>query len=190
MQGLLGEERREAVLRSLRTDEGTLSQDYLAAARGVLRELVAVPELVQSLPLARKPGCYARNLLAGDDEVSVWAMVWGEDSATSIHDHHCSCCFGVISGTVTETWYRAVDATRAVPTGEQRRDAGYVACMLPSGPNIHRMRNAGPGDAISIHIYGFDHRVHASSIETEYTAVGEWSAPLQPVREQALHLRG
>ncbi len=43
--------------------------------------------------------------------------------------------------------------------------------MLPSGPNIHRMRNFGPGEAISIHIYGFDHEVHASSIETEYTAV-------------------
>ena len=34
------------------------------------------------------------------------------------------------------------------------------------------MRNAGPGEAISIHIYGFDHEAHASSIETQYTAVG------------------
>lgn len=190
MQGLLAEERREAVLRSLRTDEGTLSQDYLAAARGVLRELVAMPGLIKSLPLERKLGCYARNLLAGDEEVSVWAMVWGEGSTTCIHDHHCSCCFGVISGTVTETWYRAINATEAVTTGEQQREAGYVACMLPSGPNIHRMRNAGPGDAISIHIYGFDHRAHASSIETEYTAVGEAGIPHLPVHGTELHLRG
>jgi hypothetical protein len=33
------------------------------------------------------------------------------------------------------------------------------------------MQNRGPGEAISIHIYGFDHEAHASSIESEYTAV-------------------
>lgn len=171
MQGFLNEERRATVLRSLATDEGTLSRDYLAAAREVLRELVAVPDLVQRLPLARKPGGYTRNLLAGDEAVSIWAIVWAEGATTSIHDHHCSCCFGVVTGTVTETWYRAIDAGRAVATEEQERQPGYVACMLPSGPNIHRMRNLGPGEAISIHIYGFDHEAHASSIETEYTAV-------------------
>ena len=171
MQGFLDEEQRGSVLRSLHADEGTLCRDYLAAARQVLRALVAAPELIQRLPLVRKPGGYARNLLAGNDAVSVWAMVWAEGAVTSIHDHHCSCCFGVVSGTVTETWYRAIDATRAVATDEQDRTAGYVACMLPSSPNIHRMRNLGPGEAISIHIYGFDHETHASSIETEYTAV-------------------
>lgn len=172
MQGFLSEERRGAVLRNLRTDAGTLTRDYLSAAREVLQELVAMPDLIQRLPLERKAGCYSRNLLAGNEAVSVWAIVWGEGSMTSVHDHHCSCCFGVVSGTVTETWYRAIDANRAVQTEEQERKPGYVACMLPSGPNIHRMRNFGPGEAISIHIYGFDHEVHASSIETEYTAVG------------------
>ncbi|HEY5796848.1 MAG TPA: cysteine dioxygenase family protein [Bosea sp. (in: a-proteobacteria)] len=171
MQGFLNEERRGAVLRSLRTDEGTLSRDYLEAARTVLRELVALPDLVQRLPLERKPGGYARNLLAGNDAVSVWAMVWSPGATTCIHDHHCSCCFGVVSGTVTETWYRAIDEKRAVATAQHDRVPGYVACMLPSGPNIHRMCNFGSEDAISIHIYGFDHEAHASSIETEYTAV-------------------
>lgn len=171
MQGYLSEDRRQAVLHSLRTGEGTLSADYLAAARRVLNELVAMPDLVRRLPLARKPGGYARNLLAGNEAVSVWAMVWDEGCATSIHDHHCSCCFGVVSGTVTETWYRAIDDSRAVATAEHERAPGYVACMLPSGPNIHRMSNRGPGEAISIHIYGFDHEARCSSIETEYTAV-------------------
>lgn len=171
MQGFLSEERRGAVLRSLRTDEGTLSRDYLAAARTVLRELVALPDLVRRLPLERKPGGYVRNLLAGNEAVSVWAMVWSPGSATSIHDHHCSCCFGVVSGTVTETWYRAIDGQRAIATEQHERVPGYVACMLPSGPNIHRMCNFSGEDAISIHIYGFDHEAHASSIETEYVAV-------------------
>lgn len=171
MQGFLGEERRGSVLNALRTHEGTCSRDYLAAARGVLNELVAIPDLIQRLPLLRKPSGYTRNLLAGNEVVGVWAMVWGEGATTCIHDHHCSCCFGVVSGTVTETWYRAIDASRAVPTEEQERQAGYVACMLPTGPNIHRMQNRSVGDAISIHIYGYDHQRHDSSVETEYTAV-------------------
>jgi predicted metal-dependent enzyme (double-stranded beta helix superfamily) len=40
--------------------------------------------------------------------------------------------------------------------------------MLPSGPNIHQMANAGQEEAISIHIYGFDHQRHATSVEREY----------------------
>lgn len=171
MQGFLGEERRGAVLNALRSHQGTCSRDYLAAARRVLTELVAVPDLVQRLPLLRKPGGYSRNLLAGNDAVSVWAMVWGEGATTSIHDHHCSCCFGMVAGTLSETWYRAIDAKRAVATEEHARQAGYVACMLPTGPNIHRMQNRGPGEAISIHIYGYDHLLQESSIETEYVAV-------------------
>lgn len=171
MQGFLSEGRRADVLQVLRTDSGTLSRDYLKAARAVLEEIVANPEAILRLPLERKPGSYARNLLAGDDGVSVWAMVWSPGAATSIHDHHCSCCFGVISGTVTETWYRAVDENRAVPTQEHARMPGFVGCMLPSGPNIHRMQNLGSTDAISIHIYGFDHQRHCSSIETEFTVL-------------------
>lgn len=171
MQGFLGEERRGAVLNALRTHEGTCSRDYLAAARSVLTELVAVPELIRRLPLLRRPGGYTRNLLAGNEAVSVWAMVWGEGATTSIHDHHCSCCFGMVAGTLSETWYRAIDAKRAVATEEHAREAGFVACMLPTGPNIHRMQNRGLGEAISIHIYGYDHQLQESSIETEYVAV-------------------
>lgn len=169
MQGFLNEVRRGEVLRTLRADSGTLSRDYLRAARSVLEEIVARPERILRLPLERKPGGYARNLLAGDAEVSIWAMVWSPGAATSIHDHHCSCCFGVVSGVVTETWYRDIGGNRAVPTDEHQRQPGFVACMLPSGPNIHRMQNCGDTDAISVHIYGFDHQRKASSIETEFT---------------------
>jgi hypothetical protein len=42
--------------------------------------------------------------------------------------------------------------------------------MLPSGPHIHQMANAEQEEAISIHIYGFDHRRHATSVEREYRA--------------------
>lgn len=171
MQGLLIDKARSgALLRCLHTGPDTLSRDYLGAARRVLEDLVAHPDPFAGLALQRKPGGYARNLLAGDAQVSIWAMVWSPGCATSIHDHHCSCCFGVVSGVVRETWYRAINASQAVPVEVHERAPGYVACMLPSGPNIHRMENCGDREAISIHIYGFDHQMYASSIETEYSA--------------------
>jgi hypothetical protein len=41
--------------------------------------------------------------------------------------------------------------------------------MLPTGPNIHQMPNDSGEEAISIHIYGFDHRYCENSIRCEYT---------------------
>lgn len=88
-----------------------------------------------------------------------------------MHDHHCSCCFGVWSGALREVWFRALNETDAVATGEAIREPGSVACMMPSGPNLHQMVNAGPDEAISIHVYGFDPEIRASSIEREYRIV-------------------
>ena len=170
-EGLLGPAQGGALLRQLHTDRTTLSQDYLAAARRVLKGLVGQADLLTSLPLERKEGSYARNLQAGDALVSIWAMVWGPGAVTCIHDHHCSCCFGVVTGIVSETWYRAVSETHAVPEREYDRMPGHVACMVPSGPNLHRMENRHAADAISIHIYGYDHNAHASSVQREFVAL-------------------
>ena len=53
------------------------------------------------------------------------------------------------------------------------REPGYVAAMLPTGPNIHQMINDGDRDAVSVHIYGFDHAMHASSIRREYRVIAQ-----------------
>lgn len=170
MQGFLSADTQAGVLRSLRMSQGTLSPAYLAAARTLLAELVASPDLVRRLALPRMTDGYTRNLLAADDEIGVWAMVWSPGAVTPIHDHHCSCCFGIVSGTLTETWYRSIGDGRAVPMQVEDRQPGYVAGMLPSGPNIHRLINAQDSEAISIHIYGFDHAAHESSIESVFHA--------------------
>jgi predicted metal-dependent enzyme (double-stranded beta helix superfamily) len=169
--GLLEPGLRTALLRRLHTDHTTSSRDYLAAARRLLEELVADRRIVAGLELQRREGGYARNLLAGDERVGIWAMVWAPGAVTCIHDHHCSCCFGVVGGTVDEIWYRAVSETHAVAEAEHARGPGYVACMLPSGPNLHRMENRSAGDAISIHIYGYDHNRQGSSVHREYLAL-------------------
>lgn len=149
------------------------ASDYLSAARQTLERLVARPDLLAGLELKRQPGGYTRNLVYGDEDISVWAMVWAEGARTSIHDHHCSCCFAVLQGTIEEVRFRAIDTAQAVPESRALRTPGFVACMLPSGPNLHQMGNAGTGDAISLHIYGFDHTQRPNSILREYRSAAQ-----------------
>lgn len=144
---------------------------YLLSARQTLTELIARPTLLDRVHLERRPGGLSRNLICGNERMSVWAMVWAPGAATPIHDHHCSCCFAVLAGALREVWFDAIDASRAVRTAEHNRLPGFVAAMMPTGPNIHQMMNVGDEDAISIHIYGYDHREHGSSIHREYQRV-------------------
>jgi len=144
------------------------AETYLEAAHATLAELVARPGLLDGISLARKPGNYARNLAYGDEDISVWAMVWDVGARTSIHDHHCSCCFAVLKGTIEESCFSAIDTKRAVLKSTVTHGPGFVACMLPTGPNLHQMASLGPEEAISLHVYGFDHRRHANSVEREY----------------------
>lgn len=150
-----------------------LADAYLDRARATLREAVSRPELLEGLALERHADRYTRTLLFGDGQLSVFALLWPPGSKTSIHDHHCSCCFGVVRGIITERWFRAVQPGRAVLTASARREPGFVAAMLPDGPNIHQMVNETTQDAVSIHVYGFDHRMHASSIHAEFEAVAQ-----------------
>jgi len=132
---------------------------------------MARDDLLAGIELKRIPGGYARTLLFGKNGISVWAITWSPGSQTSVHDHHCSCCFGLWSGTLREVWFRALGDAEAAVTGEAIREPGYVACMMPSGPNLHQMLNSGPDEAISIHVYGYDHEVETSSIKREYRIV-------------------
>lgn len=148
--------------------EGTGCEAYLRKARIILKDFVSRPEQIAFARLRRDPKIYTRNLLFGDDQLSIWAIVWPPGCSTSIHDHHCSCCFGVVAGKLEERWFSAIDDTHAALTNVALREPGYTACMLPSGPNIHQMRNTGDQEVVTVHIYGFDHTQKASSIEKEY----------------------
>ena len=144
------------------------SPDYLAAAHQALKSLVQRPDCLAGVELARKSGGYARTLLFGDDQLSVWAMVWDAGAKTSIHDHHCSCCFGILAGALTEIKFKAIDEATAVMTSRTLRSAGHIACMTPTGPNLHQIVNEGRREAISLHIYGYDHTTRATSVDREY----------------------
>ncbi len=158
-------------LASLSTKSRGDAADYIATARDVLQRLVTTPGLIDLPALQRKPGGYARTLLFGDEALSLWAIVWDAGAATSVHDHHCSCCFALLDGALREVRFRPVGHDAALMTAQAIRRPGFVTCLLPSGPNLHQMINDGPREAISLHIYGFDHRQAASSVHREYEVV-------------------
>ena len=164
-------ERHTDLLKRLSDSNQALAKQYLISARATLEQLASVPDLLDNIKLERKPGDYTRNLIFSDDQMSVWALVWAPGACTPIHDHHCSCCFAVLSGAIREIWFNTVGDVRAIKTAEHLRTPGYLAAMMPSGPNTHQMRNDGPEEAISIHIYGYDHRMHASSVKREYQRI-------------------
>jgi predicted metal-dependent enzyme (double-stranded beta helix superfamily) len=156
------------ILSELGERNRTLSREYLASARTALQQLINKPDLLAGRQLERKKHGYARTLLFNDGQMSVYAIVWSPSCKTTIHDHHCSCCFGVLSGLLEEIWFRSIGDDQVVVTERKTRAPGYIACMMPSGPNIHQMLNNSDEEAISIHIYGFDHNMHASSIHRNY----------------------
>ena len=146
----------------------TTLPDFGGSPEAILAHFTAHPELVCDLDLQRRPGTYARNLLWSDAERSVWAMVWDRGARTAIHDHHCSCAFGVIRGSLSEFRFRALDEVRVTKAWETLHRPGDTASLATTQPNIHQMVNDGEAVAVSIHIYGFDPQVHASSVDREY----------------------
>lgn len=161
----------QTVLDGLGARSNALLNQYLECSRQTLQMIIDQPGLLNGIELESVGGGYARNLLFGDGKISIWAMTWSPGSSTSIHDHHCSCCFGVVAGSLTEVRYVSLDHQKVKETERLVRRSGFIDCLLPSGPNIHLMANNSEEDAVSIHIYGYDHNLHASSIRAEYVAV-------------------
>jgi 3-mercaptopropionate dioxygenase len=86
---------------------------------------------------------------------------------TPIHDHLSWCVVGVHQGEEAEVRYRLVDDAYLVEQGRRSSPTGSVDGLLPPG-DIHLVRNAGPGTAISLHVYGADLHNGPSSIRRTY----------------------
>jgi predicted metal-dependent enzyme (double-stranded beta helix superfamily) len=141
------------------------------AAR-TLRLFLGHPGLLRPEQRESRPDRYCQHVLfaAPDGAFSIVALVWRVGQATAVHDHVSWCAVGVHQGRELETSFRLVEE-RGAPAleaaGEEIFSAGSAMALVPPG-DIHTVSNPGPGDAISIHIYGADVRQTGTSIRQRY----------------------
>jgi predicted metal-dependent enzyme (double-stranded beta helix superfamily) len=119
-----------------------------------LRASLPSPEMV---PPAGDPAKGTRLLHADPDGAfSIQAIYWRPGQTTRIHDHVAWCVFGVIQGVEHEELFRlGADGTHLIAAGSSTNVVGDVSGFAPPG-DIHRVRNSGDGEAISVHVYGTD----------------------------------
>jgi 3-mercaptopropionate dioxygenase len=142
-----------------------VTADRVAA---VLRAGLPGPGILTSTQLAGDPSGYQTHLLHAepDGSFSVTVMVWLPGQETPIHDHLAWCVTGVMQGAEHEEIYASEgDHLRVVSRGVNA--VGDIAAFAPPG-DIHLVRNAGAGVAVSMHVYGTDISRVGSSVRRVY----------------------
>ena len=146
-------------------------QETAGRVAAQLRRHLPGPGILAPAQLEGDAAGYQTHLVhsEADGSFSIAAMVWRPGQVTAVHDHVSWCVTGVLQGTEDEEIF-ALGAAGRVLTGIARRQnpAGTVAGFAPPG-DIHRVRNAGDGVAVSMHIYGADLSRLGSSIRRVYS---------------------
>jgi predicted metal-dependent enzyme (double-stranded beta helix superfamily) len=144
---------------------------------GVLRRQLPSPSLLTREQLAGDPAGYQTHLLHAepDGSFSVTVMVWLPGQLTSVHDHLAWCVTAVMQGTEYEEIFAPASGAPGGPGGlvviaRNENPAGAVSAFAPPG-DIHRVRNAGTGIAVSMHVYGTDISRVGASIRREYVVL-------------------
>ncbi|UGY91675.1 cysteine dioxygenase family protein [Streptomyces gobiensis] len=148
-----------------------------------LAPYLAADDLLTDAQREGDPERYRQHLLhaEADGSFSIVALVWLPGQYTAIHDHVSWCVTGVYEGEESERRYRLVPAAepggtaRLVATGDVVNPAGSVCGFAPPG-DIHRVRNACTGTAISIHIYGADIARLGTSVRRVYALATDAAA--------------
>lgn len=159
-------------VRSLVDVSDRLDDAFFSVAQSTLRSLLDRADLLDALPHA-EPVTFARRLLFADpvNRFGVWVLDWPPGCQTPVHNHHCSCAFGVYRGSLEEILYSVDPAgDAATPSARWRRDAGYVGGSPLGSGLVHEMLNNGADPAVTIHIYAYRPDRHADSIDRCFTA--------------------
>ncbi len=91
---------------------------------------------------------YHRIAQAGSHEA--WLLTWLPGQGTDLHDHGGSAgAFVVVAGELTEATVAGRGAGARLV--EQRLRAGRTRAF--GAAHVHRVRNAGPVPAVSLHVY-------------------------------------
>jgi predicted metal-dependent enzyme (double-stranded beta helix superfamily) len=90
----------------------------------------------------------------------VLAVVFPEGTSSGVHHHGCWGVIGYLQGSDEETRYRPTDEPGGnhadeVELVESERHVwrqGDITYLLPPTDGWHRVRSAGPGDGVSVHV--------------------------------------
>ena len=141
------------------------TSDRVAAA---LRRHLPGRDLLPPGQLAGDPAGYQTHLVHAepDGSFSIAVMVWRPGQETPIHDHLAWCVTGVLQGAEYEEIF-ALRADHLEVVARNQNPPGTVSGFAPPG-DIHRVRNAGSGVAVSMHVYGTDITRVGSSVRRVY----------------------
>ena len=149
-----------------------LNDAFFSLAQRTLRSMLGDGDLLTHLP-ALDPGTFTRRLLFADpvNRFGIWVLGWPPGCQTPVHNHHCSCAYGVYRGSIEEILYSVdLQSGAAVESGRSMRRPGYIG-GAPRGLNlVHEMLNRGGETALSIHIYAYPPGEHTDSIDRRFTA--------------------
>ena len=156
----------DAIRRAVRQGGGP--QRTADRVAGQLRRHLPGPEILTPAQRRGDPAGYQTHLVHAepDGSFSIAAMVWLPGQQTPVHDHVSWCVTGVLQGAEDEEIFALGTAFLAEIT-RRRNPAGTVTGFAPPG-DIHRVRNAGDGIAVSMHVYGADLPTLGSSIRRVY----------------------
>lgn len=181
---------RSPALMELASDIGgmidpTIGRPCLHTLAARLRSFVEQPRCLPVEELHPGDHSYARHVLHADPagRFAILGLVWRPGQATPAHDHRCWCVLSVHRGRLREEHYaltkRLPDGS-VVATGSRALKIGETSRAEPESPFAHRIVNDGDETAISIHVYGVDAAVNASSNRQEFRVADDVVAPHRP----------
>ncbi len=129
--------------------------------RDAMAALLTTDGAVPDHACASLRGDAVGNLLYADPDgrFHILAVVFPEATSSGVHHHGCWGVIGYLRGGDEETRYAGSDAPHErdeVDLDEVSRHVwhqGDITYLLPDeGDGWHRVKNAGPGDGVSIHV--------------------------------------
>jgi len=108
--------------------------------------LAARPDLWSHL-VRHDPGERVYEELLRDNHLAVWLICWMEDHDTGFHDHDRS------AGAVAVAQGAVVEDRLLLGRAPSSRTFGAGAAFSFAASDIHRVRHAGTGPAVTIHAY-------------------------------------
>ena len=134
------------------------------AARALLRDLASsvasANGILQACPTRCAPAVpNPMRHIAYADPHGAFTIAYrsGARQFSPAHGHKTWCTYQVLQGELSETHYRwDADASAAIACGGATRRPGDIVTATQGLHQIHRLGNASPEVAISLHIYGVD----------------------------------